>query len=96
VSDTADQVAEVAAEPQPDTTTEYVEFVGWPPHGAEFIHTHSISKAHMEAVHDIDLGMEEVVWRTGTNGRMLVPSKVFNEETLAYLKTDPAFRIVSL
>lgn len=85
--------ARQAAEAQ---KTEYVEFVGWPPFGTEFISEHSITAKHMKEVHDIDLGKKEVVWRKGTNGRFLVPTKDISPDTVAYLKTDPAFKIVSL
>lgn len=91
-------MTDAKAEPQAAEakTTEYVEFIGWPPYGTEFSGGHSIDRKHMKDVHDIDLGAKEVSWTKGANGRFLVKSADLNEATLAYLKTDPAFKVVSI
>jgi hypothetical protein len=91
-----DKVAEAQASDQID----YIEFLGLEPYGTEFYKgehgTHSIERKHMKDYHDIDLGKKEVVWRKGTNGRMLVPVTDLNDETVAYLVTDPMFKRVTL
>jgi hypothetical protein len=75
--------------------TEYVEFIGWPPNGAEFISKHIVPAKHMEDVHDVKT-TKDLVWTKGANGRMLLPTADVDPKVLAYLKTDPAFKVVRL
>jgi hypothetical protein len=90
-----DEAQTTVPDDKQETSEEFVEFVGWPPYGTQFSGGHSIDRKHMKDVHDIDLGAKEVSWTKGANGRFLVPTSQFNDATLAYLKTDPAFRVVS-
>jgi hypothetical protein len=94
------EVNETKASSVEDSKTDYLEFVGTEPYGTEFYKgdagTHSITKAQMKANHDIDLGAKEVVWRKGSNGRMLVNTSDMSPEAVDVLADDPMFRRVSL
>jgi hypothetical protein len=86
----AKSTAELATE-----KTEYVEFVGWPPYGTEFSSGHSIPAKHMKEVHDIKT-TKDLTWTKGANGRFLLPTADLDPAVLEYLKTDEAFKVVSL
>lgn len=79
---------------------EYVEFIGVPPYGTEFYKvgggTHSITEAHMREHHNVGLGQEEVVWKKGANGRMLVPTSELTPEAVSVLAEDPMFEVVTI
>ena len=89
----AEQAAEAQAEP---AKTTYVEFVGSPPYGTEFVNDHSVDKAHMRQYHDVDLGAEVVKWTKGKNGRFLVPADQMTPEAAKVLDNDPMFQVVEL
>jgi len=76
-----------------DDKTEYVEFVGWPPFGTEFISSHVVPASHMKEVHDIKT-TKDLWWTKGANGRMLLATSGMDPKVLDYLKTDPAFKVV--
>jgi hypothetical protein len=104
VTDEAQNIDEAPAdEAQGDEQgeTEYLEFLGTNPetHGTEFYRdggTHTISRAHMKAIHGVDLGVKEAVWKRGSNGRFLVPVADLGPEAGEILAADPMFKRVTL
>lgn len=102
MTDEAQSIDEAPAEEAPvePSKTAYVEFVGFPPYGTEFYKgsggTHSITNAHMREHHDVDLGMEEAVWKRGANGRFLVKQADLTPGAVEVLANDPAFQLVDL
>lgn len=91
--------ARQAAEQEPEKT-EYLEFLGTDSvHGTEFYGdtgTHAITNAHMKKYHDVELGVKEAVWKRGSNGRFLVPTKDLNPAAIEILVADPMFKLVTL
>lgn len=97
----AEEEDAVEGEPEGGTgKTDYVEFLGTDPSvGTEFYGqhgTHSITRAHMKDTHDVDLGVKEVVWKRGKNGRFLVPASDLTSEVVDILIADPMFKLVSI
>jgi hypothetical protein len=93
------ELAEQEPAPEEDKT-EYIEFVGQPPYGTEFykgeLGTHTVFAHDFKKYHDLELGKKEVVWRKGSNGRMLVPVSDITPEAAEYLASDPMFKRVTL
>lgn len=75
---------------------DYIEFVGTAPHGTEFHSSHTVSAVDLKKYHDVDLGVKEVVWTKGDNGRFLVPVKDMTPEAAEVLAKDPMFKRVKL
>jgi hypothetical protein len=86
-----------ATEVATDTSgkTEYVEFVGWQPYGTQFTGVHTIGRKHMADVHDIKT-TKDLTWTKGANGRFLLKTADVDPAVLDYLKTDPAFKVVTI
>lgn len=91
---------EEVVEPEPEVKAPkkvvYVEFLGMPPYGTEFTSSHGIDAEHMREYHDVDLGIEEVKWTRGKNGRFLVPADQMTSEAVEVLDNDPMFQVVEL
>lgn len=93
--ETNEEQAEQAEQAEP-ARDEYIEFVGQPPYGTEFIGSHTVDRQHMKEYHDVALGPKEVVWTKGKNGRYLVSVADMTPEAAAVLEADPLFRRVTL
>lgn len=79
--------------PEPPTTRKYIEYVGEPPYGAEFVDKRVITRKQAKDGWSISIP-KDLVWQKNRKGRMLLPHEDFTPEALEALAEEPGFKIV--
>lgn len=92
---------ESTPEPEtPETGVQYLEHLGHPQYGTEFLTSHTITPKQAEEAGWVTKLDQDLVWtrREGGRykGRMLLPVSELPEGTAEELSGDPLFKLVTL
>lgn len=97
--ESADTDQVVIVEDDEPAKVEYLEFVGTPPYGAEFISSHTVTRRQVRDNWDLSMP-KDLEWTKAKGGphagRMLVPVSDTTPEVAQGLENDPMFRRVTL
>ena len=90
---------EQGLEPEQESKTQYVEFVGSEPFGTEFTSEHTVTRKQLRDAWDVSTP-KDLRWTKAQSGprkgRMLVPASDMSPEALEGFTNDPMFRVVEL
>lgn len=84
---------EEASAPAQSQVQDYIEFVGEPPYGNEFIDNRIITRRDAKAAWDFTMA-KDLHWKKDGKGRMMVPVSEIPSEIRELLLEDNAFRFV--
>jgi len=94
-----DLTPEADEDEEAEPATPYIEYVGTPPYGAQFIVEHTITRKQIKDAWDLTMP-KDLKWTKAEGGplkgRMLVPVSDMTPEVAEGLANDPMFKRVEL